>query len=375
MFKKQNLPPFILLLVIVLILFQLFFLTPLHQHEVPLKMIQFKQVDHQFIATFDKSHLKIAIYTLGTKPKSIDDLLLYIKHQSPFFKLETTGSSVIFPLISNFYNFNNLMTIQYCNSNSCDNLEFLELIRQSQNQLMKKFGFYKKLGYTIIGRNNLILPQVKKQLTSLVKPENFSLKDSNSWYPKIVLSSPEMPSALQYSIALDKYLWSKPIKKGPSNNSAPQFLSPVIQLKLLREFKWSTQCNSFRNIFVDFATYVKEIPKVRAVNLLQYNGKFNDLIANSHAVVEIYSNSLKKWILFDPWFAVYFKYHDKFLSANDIIAMSSLERKNIAVYNVTKGEPLTPEFNKHKNTYQFNQYDIYFGSIIHGYPHHINLES
>ena len=224
----------------------------------------------------------------------------------------------------------------------------------------------KQGGYTIIGRTNIALPQDKTN----VKNIDHYIKPSNS-LPNVIIqktsSEPNLPKALARASDIITFMWSKPFMTGPSNNVSIRTKPAFARLKLLWQNKWRVQCADTRDIFIGLATSISGIPRVRAVGLMQYNAAFADLIANSHAVAEVYSTSQQKWILVDPWYGMYFKLDNNYLNADDIQHMSVAKRKTISAYRFANVNNLGDAFiHKKDNSYRLNFYTIYFGTLTYG---------
>lgn len=217
------------------------------------------------------------------------------------------------------FNSSDLLVFLRCNSGKdCRIKGYLEVIRQPEALLKSLFGFEKVGGYNVLGRTTLQLPHEPKKRFLPVQqaiPLTHPLPDLES------LSAPEdeaLPPEVRRAGMLIRYIWSYHPRMGPSNDAQPQSRDALYRLGLLKAGQWAVSCQGIRDIFVELAAQDPEIPAVRTVGLYQYSPAWPDLISNSHAVAEIYSEHLDKWIMIDPHFGTLYTQNGIPLSVSEL---------------------------------------------------------
>lgn len=179
---------------------------------------------------------------------------------------------------------------------------YIEFIRQSEEYLMKEYGFHKPGGYFVLQRTNLTL-------------HNNGVRNEPPGMRVIASHLPFEPSDVMTDIATTmRLIWSEPLSLGATNDAATGLLNPVVRLEKLRKGEWYGMCGTIANIFVDIMVSMGY--RARNVALLQMDPFIGDLIGCSHSVSEVWVNG--KWILCDPWFGTVYAKGEKYLSAEEI---------------------------------------------------------
>ena len=222
------------------------------------------------------------------------------------------------------------------------------------------FNFTKINGYTVIGRTSrYFLPNKAYQL--IWHPDSvYNYPELNNYYPR-----EPYPIELKEIIALVQYFWREPMSTGPSNLDYTNL--PVdTQIEFLESGEWTIQCGEIRDIVASYAIQSKNIPGVKVINAEQYYPRFKDLTGNTHGVMEIYSPYYGKWILVDPMFGKLFVYNGEYINTDDILAMSSEERKNIVPKKIAGNAiSLKEAFNGYYLNYNYyTYYNTLAGKIV-----------
>lgn len=197
--------------------------------------------------------------------------------------------------------------------------EYIELVRQSPKWLMDRFGFKRDNGYSILGRRSV---QVGTGQPPSMGPLRFvGRADIDLSNVSVNGIAPELQKYAQLTQAakIMTLLWSKDFLSGPTSIPYSEFLQHGFQekLSLIREGRFAIMCQGMRDLFLHAA--VQNGLRVRAVEALNYPASFPDLTNYSHSTVEIWIDSLNKWVLADPWVGVSVVDSDgKILSAEEI---------------------------------------------------------
>ncbi len=274
------------------------------------------------------------------------------------------GGRLRLPLSEEFFNHANVLVVDKCIFYGlCWYVGYIELLRQSEDNLLKNFSFHKHGGYTVLGRTTVQVPREPRLVQKLSPVSNaitYALPDFASYR-----GGGETSSSINESAAIVRYIWSRKPRLGPHDDRAPQRLGPLRRLELLERGDWATQCGDIRNIFVNLAAAAPAIRGVRYVGLLQYHPLFPDLIPHSHAAAEVLGED-GSWVLIDPWFGLMFEHQGKLLGAGDILRMGASEREQITIKRLVPGRVSPFDADAFEGTIPQGGYWGHFGTLIYG---------
>lgn len=245
----------------------------------------------------------------------------------------------------------------------CWYVGYIELLRQSEDKLLKNFSFRKAGGYTILGRTTLSVPRDPRLIASAspVSSEiEGQLPDFSSFR-----GPGEARGSISEAAAIVRYIWSRSPRLGPHGDRSPQRLDPLRRLDLLERGDWATQCGDIQHIFVNLAAAAPAVRGVRAIGLLQYHPLFPDLVPHSHATAEVLGED-GSWVLIDPWFGLMFEHRGKLVGAGDILRMSASERERITVMRLVPERVSPFDADAFEGTIPQGGYWGYFGAVMHG---------
>lgn len=333
----------------------------------PLKLESFASVGNRGEVKIDVTDriYTVALLDFDKQPSAISNYLNLVTRERKYDVGNTNDKGIIkLNLKEKSIDHSNLIVFLRC-LKICNVEGYMEVLRQSSDLLKKRWSFNKPDGYSIIARSSIQLPEDKKvfyssERYSVPYKEKITSLSISSFYPEKSLDP-----AIDESVAIMRYIWDGNITTGPNNYRSAASLDPIERLSLIRQGKWSVQCADTRNIFLDLAISSPKISHSRYVGLYLYYPPFRDLITPSHAVAEIYSENLQKWIMVDPWFGAIYRLGNKYLSAADINQMTPTERKLIVADNFvsTRLSPIGQEGN---SIYLEYGYFSYFGAVEYG---------
>ncbi len=260
----------------------------------------------------------------------------------------------------------NVLVYLHC-TNVCDYVGHMEVLRQSAADLLRKFGFRKEDGYSIIGRTSFALPQSPKALTrtaSYVRPLDRPMPDLSPYDHEAL--SRMWPEEIAEAARIMRYIWSRPVRLGPNNDGSVRKLDALTRLERLWEGSWSTQCGDLRDIFLDLAAASPRIPRVRYVGAYQYYPIWPDLIANSHAIAEIYAESIERWVAVDPLFGAFYTLDGQFLSVEEIVRLGAEGFEDVEALNVVEGRSSPIHRKVDESIALEHGYFGYFGTVEYG---------
>lgn len=268
------------------------------------------------------------------------------------------------PLSERFLNQANVLVVDKCIFYGlCWYVGYIELLRQSEDKLLKKFSFHKPGGYTILGRTSLPVPR-EPRLVPISSPVSNKLEGGLPDFSSFRRPG-EAAGSISEAAAIVRYIWSRSPRLGPHDDRSPRRLDPRRRLDLLERGDWTTQCGDIRDIFVNLAAATPAIGGVRSVGLLQYHPPFPDLVPHSHAVAEVLAED-GVWVLIDPWFGLIFEHRGRGLSARDVLRMSASERKRISVTRLVPGRVSPFDAGAFQGTLPRDGYWGYFGTVMRG---------
>ena len=325
--------------------------------ESKIHLENFKNIIHQntsyYIIDVTGGTHTVAKIHFGEQPGEITDYLRTVEGSTRYDIGVTTNRGEITVTLDE-YIYNDATLIVFLDDTR-KIIGYICLMRQSEEQLIEKFNFTKKNGYTVIGRTSLnFLPNKTYQLTWNQKPVD-NYPDLTQYYP-----DEKYPQEIREVIALLRFFWKEPMETGPSNVNY-RSLSVDKQIDYLESEKWTIQCGEIRDIVASYAMVSQYISGVKIINAEQYCPRFYDLTGNTHGVMEIYLHQYNRWVLVDPMFGSLFSYKGELIGVDTIKSLSVEERKNIVPIKVA-GNSLSLE--ETFNGYYLNQnYYMYYNTI------------
>lgn len=238
---------------------------------------------------------------------------------------------------------------------------FLEIIRQSEDFLAKKFGFKRSAGYCIAGRRNVLLGQYKK-----VQEQAPYVFFGDAVVPLANKAADKFGSNGEIQIATEilEWMFSKNLNTGPINRNHKSYELATFEQKIamLEKGKYAVQCATFRDLFVHAAA-VKGLD-VRCIGALNYSPQHPDLLSYTHALCEIWVSTFQRYIIFDPWFGGLMVTKDGSpIGAEQLQALTSLEGLNLTSV-VPEVERLIIDGAGNPTQYHFRFTDVSLHSIF-----------
>lgn len=279
-----------------------------------------------------------------------------------FIDADALGEVVI-RLDEEHYEQSTIILIERTGCSSDENLYYIELLRQSAHILKEEYGFAKDDGRTILGRTNLDLPNCG----SLVPIEYSCLRPLSRALPSFqgFEGAVSLPRALAEAVAISAYMWSRPVRHGPSNDLRDSDVCPLRRLDWIHAGKDAVQCGDMVYIFLNLAAFAKAVTGVRYIGAFRHRLPFPDLTPYSHALAEIHVAEWKRWILLDVWHGLLFRLDGQLLGASDVLEMEDPRRSMIEAVRLHAGrpDPFDPAMRKVGPPGGFWQY---FGTVLVG---------
>lgn len=325
--------------------FIIWFITLFSYHVgYALQLIDFKQDTKATSLYFDTEPVEASVVFLSSVPETLRPAEL--KKKSIQLKIEQKKLSI--PIQKrNEPTQNEYSIILFVDG------DWLELVRQSSTWLKNSFNFTKSGGYTILGRRSIEASSNPINPLPSVFPLNFQGTPN---LPEIKPIGKSEYLEVNLAKALLRYLWSKPIKSGPTSLSYDEFLTKSFAQKLamIHEGKFSVMCQGFRDMFIHASFGVPRL-KVRAIEALNYSPLFKDLIPYGHSTAEIWIEPLKKWVIFDPWYGIMVT---KKINGEPVGAFElQKQKKHPEHFKIVPVILKIPRFyNSHDNIVQYNFY-------------------
>ena len=253
-----------------------------------------------------------------------------------FIDADANGEVVI-RLEEEHYLQSTIILIEKIGGSSEDNPYYIEFLRQSAHSLKGGFEYTKDDGYTILGRTNLDLPNSE----SLVPTDNSCLRPLSRALPSFpgFEGAASLPRAMAEAVAISAYIWSQPVRKGPSHNLKDSSACPLRMLDWIHAGKELAQCGDIINIFLNLAANSDAVTGVRYIGAFRHRPPFPDLTPYSHALAEIHVAEWKRWILIDVWCGLLFHSDGRLLGVSDVLEMEDFRRPMIEVVRLLSGLP------------------------------------
>lgn len=266
---------------------------------------------------------------------------------------------------------------------TCEPREYFEIVRQPPSWL-KEFGVNTNSGHSILGRNNLHSMNVSEIGEAII------FKGDKKFSKKLhsTISNHEkkmwLPIELEISAAIIKKIWSNNFIIGQEEKPYAEFVGLAIdeKFKRLRSFEFKILCQGVRDLFLH-AVSTSETPiNIRGVDAVAYRPQVGMLQTYSHALAEVYVDSLKSWVLVDPWYGFALRLNGNFLSAADLVGQQDLrsveivplieQKKHLYMGHHQKIIEERVQVAKQKiDEFQFSQkvhqpsYSTYFGTVLY----------
>jgi hypothetical protein len=253
----------------------------------------------------------------------------------------------------------------------------LEIIKRTEEFYKKMYNSTKKYGRLMIGRSTFDLPVLIHRKYKKVsfnygseEDERQSLKLLEEMNPKIFELSNQKEKINEHTIlmkadCITKFLWDIYLRTGPCDLIDNNELSFHEIIGIILERGATVQCSGTCDLFIYISKILQTGLQIRSVTALRYNSLFKNIDVDSHAILEIYIKN--KWVLYDPYYRVYFRNKDSaLLSAKDIqVLLYKKALDEIVPYHVAT---------KHKKTHFFelenNPTDLY-NNNYYCYFHHL----
>ncbi|MCK4394324.1 hypothetical protein KAX17_15595 [Candidatus Bipolaricaulota bacterium] len=181
---------------------------------------------------------------------------------------------------------------------NCTEIGEIEILRQTEDDLKKKFNFIHQDGYLLVGRNTFelrgvsenLLPCVDNRdemLIHLIEAEREKLRNI---FPS--LAQPEIPDYETYQLIdnLSEVLRSLYSRLNPSGPSSlvQGVKSPTRILSSITEEKATLQCTGTRDLFIDLviSSRVLSVENIRKIDALRYE-PVPGIVVNGHSLLEV----------------------------------------------------------------------------------------
>lgn len=175
---------------------------------------------------------------------------------------------------------------------------YFEIVRQSEEFLIHRFGFKRLGGYCIAGRRNFRLGRDEK------------LQKAS---PRVFFGKVEVPisqrtsdkrvhfNELEVAKEILEWMCAKKLNTGPigKNHKKYDLARFSKKITMLEQGKYAVQCSGFRDLFVHAA--VSCGLTVNSVDAYNYSPRFPDLVTYGHSLCEVWISNLQKSVIFDPW--------------------------------------------------------------------------
>lgn len=266
---------------------------------------------------------------------------------------------------------------------TCEPREYFEIVRQPPSWL-EGFGVNTNSGHSILGRNSFHYMNASGTGEAILFKSD--KKFSKKLHSTILDHEKKMwlPVELEISAAIIKKIWSSNFIVGQEEKPYAEFVGLGIdeKFKKMRSFEFKILCQGVRDLFLHAVSASETLIITRGVDAVNYRPQVGMLQTYSHALAEVYVDSLKSWVLVDPWYGFALRLNGDFLSAADLIGQQDLRSVEIVPLIEQKThlymghhQEVTEErvqVAKQKiDEFQFSQkvhqpsYSTYFGTILY----------
>ena len=324
----------------------------------------FSHEDNQALVRLKLSRpsYRAAATSFPSRPDRIDIGDCLSRVGGRFIDADALGEVVI-RLDEEHYDQSNIIVIERIGNSSEEGPHFIEFLRQSSHILKEQYGFTKDDGRTILGRTNLDLPNSG----SLVPTDYSCLRPLSRALPSFpgFEGAASLPRGLAEAIAISAYVWSRPVRYGPSNDLRDSDACALRRLDWIHAGKDAVQCGDMIHIFLNLAAYSDAVTGVRYIGAFHHRLPFPDLTHFSHALAEIYVAEWKRWVLLDVWYGLLFRSDGLLLGVGDVLGMEDSHRPMIETVRLHE-DRLDPFDSAMSKAVPPGGYWQYFGAVLVG---------
>lgn len=288
--------------------------------------------------------------------EAFSDKLDYQKDNGEWIDLP--GTELTIELNSDEYNASTLINIK----DNENNIQTIEFLCQTEEQLQQKFGFTKKDGYITIGKCSFDLRFGKTPADIHKNEEIFAMPEDDQKYIRDSFAGQTLSHPPELAKAITEFIWEHYDHTGPSDKINPN-MNSVEKLRACQEGA-SVQCAGTRDIFIDLACTLDERIRIRKVEAYRYP-EMKNIIVNGHSILEIWSEETEDWFLFDPFCAVYFQSSsEELLSAADVRehrknnSLETIEIKQLLGISDKELDPNDPKFYDQSEYNYFSHFGV-----------------
>ncbi|MFN8361104.1 MAG: hypothetical protein U0264_14415 [Candidatus Kapaibacterium sp.] len=149
--------------------------------------------------------------------------------------------------------------------------------------------------------------------------------------------------------------------------NAPPARANALEILTLAAQGGRFSCNSYSTVLSDVLLAYGYISRVISLNSkdIAYG-----TLGMGHVAVEVWSNSLQKWIFIDPQYSVYATYHGEYLNYYDIYRLRAESKYNEIEFHVANSHLTINHQTKDEAIAQYRSFlSEYFGYIVTPYEH------
>lgn len=202
-------------------------------------------------------------------------------------------------------------------------VSFLELRRQNPVSLKRHLNIESQNGYTIAGRNNFLDRKPIAKTVVYVDKARAEGIDTRA-FKHTIFPSPELNKAAE----ILSWIFDGRVHIGPRENLT--YASVSEQMQAVREGRDSLQCGDLCTVWAEIACHQQL--SFRMVGLYSYGPQVADLVAMSHAVVEL--DTSQGPVILDLWANRLFYGEGRYLSLQDMIDLLRIQRSFVMSHSI-----------------------------------------